>query len=160
MYIRLFISIPFTNSNKAPGSTNWNTLIRVLQTLFFPIHYTENVANYIKNLAVQSANCSVKTDDTSSSPKTYLMFGDEDCYHRFHANRTPIEWSWMTQMSRLTLHGTRTFHVKQRSRIRHNSHALGQLFRQDKSIVNITRPIVFKVRQQHLATNKTNRSIN
>jgi hypothetical protein len=42
-------------------------------------------------IPMHSANCSVKTDNSSSSLEMYSMFDDEDCYHGFHANQTPIE---------------------------------------------------------------------
>jgi hypothetical protein len=37
------------------------------------------------------------------------MFHENDCYHGFHSNWNLIEWSWTTEMRRLTLQGTRTF---------------------------------------------------
>jgi hypothetical protein len=86
-----------------------------------------------------SANCFTKTDHSSSSLVSYSRFNDKNCYHGYHAHWTPIEWSWTTEMRRLTLQGTWTFHVTQRSRWRRNSQALGQLFRQDISLISSQR---------------------
>jgi hypothetical protein len=53
------------------------------------------------SISRHSANCSDKIDNSSSSLQTYSMFDDEDCYNGFHANRSPIEGSWTTEMRRL-----------------------------------------------------------
>jgi hypothetical protein len=88
-----------------------------------------------------SANCFVNTDHSSSSLETYSRFIDEDCYHGFHANWTPIEWSWMIEMRWLTLQGTQKFRVTQRLWRMCNSQALGQLFYQDRSLIKFTKVV-------------------
>jgi hypothetical protein len=98
----------------------------------------------------QSANCSIKTDHSSSSLDTHSRFNDEDCYHWYDINWTPIEWIWRTEMRQLRLQGTQKFWVKKvmmNQWITHyyrlggtrcNSQALGQLIYQDRSLSKFT----------------------